>query len=329
MDELFYLLLIPLNFIYTSNFSTTYIVKTSMTTTQKAYLQLHASVFLWGFTAILGKVILVNAILLVWWRMLITSLCLFLLVKGWKVLKNIDPKTLWQLARIGTIVALHWIGFYGSIKYANASIALVCLTSTSFFVALIEPFLLKKPMDWIDIGIGLIIIPAMMFIVSDLQIGMTVGVIFGILAALGAALFSILNKTMVNKIEPLQMTFIEIGSGWVFLSFLMPIYMYQNPNTPFIPIPMDWIYLILLSIFCTIMPYVMSLFALRHLSAFTTVLAVNLEPVYGITMAWFLLNENKELNMSFYIGVCIILCAVFAHPFLKGRLKLNTQASDF
>ncbi len=292
-----------------------------MTETQKAYLQLHLSVFLWGFTAILGKLISISTLPLVWWRMLITCLGLIILLKGFSFLKVVAQKTILQLMGIGVIVALHWLCFYGSIKYANASVALVCLTTTSLCTAIIEPLIFKTPFQKLDIAIAIIIIPAMVLIVNNLDVSMMYGVALGLLCALGAGIFSVLNKKMVDKIEPLAMTFIELGSGYLFVTLCLPFFFYFNAETPFLPSNTDWGYLIFLSVFCTILPFTMSLFALRKLSAFTTVFAVNLEPVYGIFMAWWILKEDKELNLQFYIGVSIILMAVFLHPFLKMKFS--------
>jgi drug/metabolite transporter (DMT)-like permease len=291
-----------------------------MTDTQKAYFQLHASVFLWGFTAILGKLISISTLPLVWWRMLITSIGLLILLKGFTFLRAFSKKTILRLMGIGVIVSLHWLCFYGSIKYANASVALVCLTTTSLFTSIIEPLILKTRFQKLDFITAIIVIPAMILIVNNLEVNMYFGVLLGILSALGASIFPVLNKKMVSDIEPLQMTFIELGSGFLFLTLCLPFFFYFNENTPFVPTPFDWAYLVFLSIFCTILPYTMSLFALRKLSAFTTVFAVNLEPVYGIFMAWWMLQEDKELNLQFYIGVAVILLTVFVHPFLKKKV---------
>jgi drug/metabolite transporter (DMT)-like permease len=292
-----------------------------MTDTNKAYLQLHASVFLWGFTAILGKLISISALPLVWWRMLITSLGLFIILRGFSTIKKIPKPVALRVMGIGIIVAIHWLGFYGSIKYANASIALVCLTTTSLFTTIAEFLFLKKPFNKIEVAIAIVIIPAMALIVNDLEIKMITGVLIGIFSALAAAIFSVLNKKMLSQIEPLPMTFLEIGAGFLFLSLVLPFYLYFNPTTPFMPSNMDWGYLLFLSFFCTILPYIMSLYALQKLTPFTTVLAINLEPVYGIFMAYWFLHEDKELPTSFYFGVSVILFAVFLHPLLKAKLK--------
>lgn len=292
-----------------------------MTSVQKAYLQLHLSVFLWGFTAILGKLISINTLPLVWWRLLITCTGLFILLKGVRFLKQISYKVLLQLTGIGAIVVLHWLAFYGSIKYANASVALVCLTTTSLWTAIIEPIVFKSKFQLLDLFVAIIIIPAMAMIVNHLEVKMMFGVALGLLSALGAGIFSVLNKKMVGKIDPLPMTFVELGSGFLFLSLIMPFFFYFNPEVTFVPATIDWYYLIFLSFFCTILPYTMSLLALRHLSAFTSVFAINLEPIYGIFMAWFILHEDKELNWQFYVGLGIILITVFLHPIIKSKVK--------
>lgn len=294
-----------------------------MSDTQKAYLYLHIAVFLWGFTAILGKLISISALPLVWWRILFTVLGLLFLLKGVSWLKSVPKRIVYQLMGIGLVITFHWLCFYGAIKLANASVALVCLTTTSLFTAIIEPMVLKKPFQKVEITLGIVIIPAMMLIVNDLDFKMVTGVMVGILAALGSGVFSVLNKTMVSKIAPLPMTFIELGSGLLALTLCLPIFYQFNPAETFIPSAIDIFYLLLLALICTILPFVLSLIALRKLSAFTTVLAVNLEPVYGIFMAWWLLHEDKELHNSFYMGVSIILTAVFLHPLLVKRFSAN------
>jgi drug/metabolite transporter (DMT)-like permease len=297
-----------------------------MTEKNKAYGQLHLSVLLWGFTAILGKVILVPALTLVWWRMLITTFCLYVILLIFKQLEDVKKlpwRTIFKVAGIGWIVALHWLAFYGAIKLANSSVAVVCIATMSFFTALIEPFVLRTKFNWFEVGIGIIIIPAMALIVNDLDTTMLLGFVVGIIAALLSSIFSVFNKIMLKEVKPIPMTFIEIGSGGFLLTLLLPFFYYQNPMAVFYPTPQDWFFLVVLSIFCTVMPYVMSLFALQRLSAFTTVLALNLEPVYGVLLAWFLLQENKQLSTQFYVGVAILVGSIFVHQAFKSQTNVN------
>ena len=291
-----------------------------MNDTKKAYLQLHTSVILWGFTAILGKVISVSALTLVWWRMLITSACLFailLIMSKLTSLSTIYKRNVYKLVGIGCLVALHWLAFYAAIKLANASVAVVCIATMSLFTALLEPIIRKTAFQWYELAIGIVIIPAMMLIVNNLEGGMALGVVVGLAAAMLSTIFSILNKIMLQHVEPLPMTFIEIASGALFLTLFMPFFIYQNPNSPLIPSNMDWFYLVLLSVFCTVIPYIMSLAALKKLNPFTVALSINLEPIYTLVLAWLLFHEDKELNAKFYLGVAIIIISVFVHPLFK------------
>lgn len=293
-----------------------------MTETRKAYLQLHFCVFLWGFTAILGKVIHLSSLTLVFWRMLITSMSLFLLLGGIRKIREVPGKTLLQLMGIGVIVAVHWVAFYGAIKLANASVALVTLATMAFFAALLEPLFMRQSIKWYEIVLGVLIIPGMMLIVNTLDLTMMAGVWSGLLAAFLGAIFGILNKQMVKRVPPLVISLMELGSGCLFLGICLPFYFETDIHAVFLPSMADWGYLVVLSLFCTTLPFLLSVQVLKHLSAFTTILTINLEPLYGIILAWLLLGEDKELTLGFYGGFFIILSAVFIYPFLRDwRLR--------
>lgn len=299
-----------------------------MDSTKKAYFQLHTSVLLWGFTAILGKLISISALTLVWWRMLITSACLLvilLIMNKLTKLSTLNKKIVYKVMGIGCLVALHWLAFYGAIKLANASVAVVCISTMSLFTAILEPLIRKTAFQWSELLIGVAIVPAMMLIVNHLDANMTLGIVVGLVAAILSTSFSILNKIMLQEVEPLPMTFIEIGSGALFLTLFMPFFIYQNPTAPLLPNSTDCFYLMLLSVFCTVIPYIMSLAALQKLNPFTVALSINLEPIYTIVLAWLLLHEDKELNTQFYWGVAIIIGSVFLEPLLKKYLKSSTD----
>ncbi|MEL7119683.1 MAG: EamA family transporter [Bacteroidota bacterium] len=293
-----------------------------MTSVQKAYLELHIAVLLFGFTAILGDLIQLNALMLVWWRVLMTSVSLVFFIKLPKAIKAISPKILLQYGFIGVLVALHWLCFYGSIKLANASIALIAMATTSFFSSIIEPLVMKRPFEWFEMMLGLLIIPGMALIVSTTDFSLFTGLMVGLLAALLASYFTILNKKLVGTSDEMTITFFELGSSWLFLSVVIPIFYLTNSSkevVSFWPSPSDWLYLIVLSLLCTTLAYILALRSLRQLSAFASNLTVNLEPVYGIVLAWLILKENEELSIGFYVGVFIILLAIFSYPFLKKR----------
>ena len=294
---------------------------------RRAYIELHIAVFLFGFTAILGDLIQLSALVIVWWRVLITSISLLFLIDAVKLLREMPRKLIWQYMGIGTIVALHWLCFYGAIKYSNASITLVCMATTTFFTAFLEPLFLRKPVQVYQILLGILIIPGMVLIVNSIDFSMMMGVWVGLASAFLAALFATLNKVLIEKSEPMQITFLELGSSWIFLSFFLPFYLLNNAEAIFWPSLMDWGYLIVLALGCTTLAYVLSLRSLKHLSAFASNLTVNLEPVYGIALAWILLQENKELSPNFYWGVLIILLTVFSYPLLKKRFEKQLEVS--
>jgi drug/metabolite transporter (DMT)-like permease len=288
---------------------------------KRAYLELHIAVLLFGFTAILGDLISLSAIVLVWWRVFITSISLLFLIRFGKNLKKIPVRLVRQYIVIGFIVAVHWLCFFGAIKYSNASITLICMSTTSLFAAVLEPLLLKKPFQWIDLGLGLIIIPAMALIVRSTELEMKMGIWIGLLSALLAAVFSIWNKKLVHETDPMEITFIELGSGWLFLSLLMPFYLSSEEHIPFWPTASDLVYLLVLALLCTTLAYVLSLRSLKYISAFASALTVNLEPVYGIILAWLILKENKELNLTFYVGGLVILLTVLSYPMLTRWVR--------
>ncbi len=288
-----------------------------MDSTQKAYLQLHVAVILFGFTAILGDLISLSALILVWWRVLITSISLFFLIGFGKKLKVIPKKRILQFMGIGVLVALHWICFFGSIKYANASVCLVCFATTSFFTSFLEPILTKRPFKWYEMSLAVIVIPGMILIVNNVDLSMMLGVWIGLASAFLASLFAIFNKQLVNEADSFSITFLELGSGWLFISLTLPFYFMSEEPFKFFPNPDDLGYLLVLALLCTTFAYVIALNALKHVTAFTANLTLSLEPVYGIILAVLILKENKELDAGFYSGCALILLSVMAYPIIK------------
>ena len=284
-----------------------------------AYRDLHIAVFLFGFTAILGDLIQLSALTLVWWRVLITSISLLFLAK-WAPLLNMRRDMLLKYAGIGVIVGLHWLAFYGSIKLANASIALVCMATTSFFTALLEPLILGRKVRFYEIVLGVFIVPGMILVANNVEFSMMAGIWVGLASALFASLFSILNKKLITHASEMNITLIEMSSAWVFLGIVLLV-MTFNGAAPvqFIPSPSDWIYLLVLALLCTTFAYVLALRALHHLSAFASNLTINLEPVYGIILAWLILKDGEEVTPGFYLGGLIIIASVFSYPFLRKR----------
>ena len=233
----------------------------------------------------------------------------------------IPRRFFWQFVGIGLLVTLHWLTFYGAIKLANASVALICLATTSFQSAILEPLMTRQRIKWYEVAVGIIIVPAMAFIANDLPNNMTLGLVSGVISSVLVVVFSILNKRIINEAEPLAISLLELSSSFIFLTLFLPIYFYFDKTATLKPSPTDWIYLLVLAIFCTNIGYLLATRSLKHLSAFATNLTVNLEPIYGIILAVVILKENKALPPSFYIGSATILVAVLSYPFLKKRFE--------
>ncbi|MEI7470852.1 MAG: DMT family transporter [Chitinophagaceae bacterium] len=284
---------------------------------KKALLQLHLAVFLAGFTAILGVLIKLNEGLLVWYRLLLTVITLFFILLFKKEFSNQrirKPKRsdILKIFGVGAIVAIHWVSFYGSVKYSTVSVALVCFSATGFFTALLEPIILRRKIIWIEVLLGLIAI-AGIAIIFGFHPQYKVGILFGIISAMGSALFPIFNKEFVKKFEPQMVTFYELGGGLITLTFLVPLYLLQFPAAYYLPTTTDWIWLLVLAWFCTVLGFHLQLSALRKISAFTANLTYNLEPVYGIVLAFVFFNEGAVLNKHFYLGLALIMLAIILH----------------
>ncbi|MFC4764608.1 DMT family transporter [Dyella koreensis] len=290
----------------------------------KARLQIHFCVLLWGFTAILGKLITLPALPLVWWRMLLVALSLLLVPKVWRELKAMSARLRWAYAGIGALVSLHWLTFYAAIKLANASVAATCIALGPVFLALVEPWIARRKFDPRELLIGIAVVPGVAMVVGGVPSDMHLGIVVGTVSALLVALFGSLNKRFVEHADPLTVTCIELGTGTLFLTLLAPLLPHVGPAFV-IPSLHDASLLVLLSFGCTLLPFALALVALRHMSAFGTQMVTNLEPVYAIVLAILMLGEQHELNGRFYIGVAIILAAVFMHPLLHRKREEPKQ----
>lgn len=290
----------------------------ALSSQSRAFFQIHFCVVLWGFTAILGKLITLPAAALVWWRMVLVTGALFLVRRFWSGLRGLPVRLIWIYAGIGVVVALHWLTFYQSVKLANASVAATCMALTSVFVAFVEPWIAKRPFDARELLFGVAVIPGVMLVVGGTPTGMRSGIAVGALSALLVAIFGSLNKRYIGQSDALSVTGIEMGAGAVAMTLLVPLLLPGEQQFA-LPGESDALYLVALAIGCTLLPFALSLVALRELTAFTTALAVNMEPVYSILLAIVLLGEQRELDPAFYAGVCILLAVVFGHAWLSRR----------
>lgn len=288
-----------------------------------AYIKIHIAVLLFGFTAILGDLIQLPAVMIVWWRVLLTSFSLLFFIQFGKKLREIPLKQIRTYAIIGMIIGLHWICFYGSVKLSNASVCLICMSTTSLFTSLIEPILVRTKFNKFELMLSAMIIPGMLLIVNNIDLSYMAGVWVGLASALLAAIFSTLNKANIKGADPYTISFIELSSAWGMISIML-IFLWISGNQPAVFLPSginDWIFLITLALLCTTLAHVLSLQALKYLSAFASNLVINLEPVYGILLAIVILKEHKELNPMFYLGASIILLSVLSYPFLNKKFN--------
>ena len=287
-----------------------------MAPANKALLQIHLCVVIWGFTAILGKLISLPAFALVWWRMLIVVAVLALVPRFWRGIRRLDGRTLAIFCGIGVVVALHWVTFYGAIKLANASVAATCMGVAPILVSIVEPWFTGRRFEWRELVIGVAAVPGVMLVVGGTPDGMRAGIAVGILSALLVAIFGSLNKRYDERGDPLAMTGLELTAGTAFLTLVAVVVGGETTNLP-LPDARDAVLLLVLSLACTLFPFALSLVALRQLSAFSAQLAISLEPVYAVFLAALLLAEQRELGTQFYLGVAIILGSVFAHVALR------------
>ncbi|MBS1772319.1 MAG: EamA family transporter [Bacteroidetes bacterium] len=276
---------------------------------KKALIQMHLAVLLWGFTGVLGKAITLSAPVLVWYRMLFTAIFMAAILYYRRMWVPIAKKDMRQLALVGLLMALHWVGFYGSIKFANASIALVCLSTASIFTSLLDPFVNKGKHDPVELLIGAIAL-AGVYMIYQFQQFYGLGILFGIIAAILSSVFTVLNKRIAHKYPARTMVFYEMGTGWLFITLLMPIQFVYDSTTVVLPTAMDWLWLVILSLCCTVWSQSLALNALKKISSFTATLSVNLEPVYGILLAFIFFKENKELGSGFFWGMLLIIVSV-------------------
>jgi drug/metabolite transporter (DMT)-like permease len=276
---------------------------------KKAFIQLHIAVFLAGFTAILGKLILLNEGLLVWYRMLITSVTLGVILYFTKELQRLTIKDTARMFGVGAIVGIHWITFYGSIKYSNVSVALTCFSAIGFFTAFLEPLFMKRRLDMGEILIGLLAI-AGIYLIFDFYPEYKFGILLGVISALLASIFPILNKILLDEFPAKTVTLYEMTGGFIAVTFLIPLYLHFFPAAYYLPTVNDWIWLLVLGWLCSVFTFILALNALKKLTPFTANLAYNLEPVYGILLAFVIFNENKYLSAGFYYGLGLILLAV-------------------
>jgi drug/metabolite transporter (DMT)-like permease len=281
---------------------------------------------LWGFTGVLGRAISLDSIWLVWYRMLITVFSLWVLYFFLKKILKISLASALAIGGIGFVLVLHWICFYASIKYANVTIALTCLSTTALLSSLLEPLVLRKQFDAFEVVLGLFAIAGIV-IIYNTHFQFSLGIVIGLLSAVLTVLVSVLNKKIVDRYQPEQITLYQLTGGFIGLSVLLPIVFYLFPSQEIFPSPVDWLWLFILSWVCTVFTFFLYIRSLKKLSAFTMNLTLTLEPVYGIVLAFIVYKENKLLSNWFYLGFCLIAYVAIVKTQKAGLGRINLGSS--
>jgi drug/metabolite transporter (DMT)-like permease len=293
----------------------------------KNLLILHFTVFIWGFTGILGKLITITAVNLVWYRVLIAFCTLFLYFKFNRQDIKLDRSTLIKLFLTGALVGGHWVLFFYAIKVSTVSVTLVCLSSITLFTAIFEPIINRKPISKLEILSGLLIITGIALIFK-FETQYTQGIILGLLSAAAASLFSIINSRQVQHISPPVIAFYELIGAFIWIT----IYMLASNTLNQLQLPRSYDigYLLILGTVCTSLAYVAGVSVMRELSAFKVALITNLEPVYGIIMAFMLFGDLHTMSLGFWFGATIILSTIFLFPVVQKQIvKFKSRKTAF
>lgn len=289
----------------------------------KSYLHLHVIVFIWGFTAILGKLISLEALDLVWYRMLFASVIMTFVVLFNKEKIKVPFNILVGFIVSGIIIATHWLTFYQAIKVSNVSITLACLSTGAFFASILEPIFYKRKVIWYELLFGIIVVVGL-GIIFNVETKYTTGIYLAVTSAFLSALFSVINGKYAKEYDPNIISLYELSSGVFFISIYL---FFAGSFTPaFFALSVnDLIWLFLLSSICTAYAFSASVKVMKFLSPFTVMLTINLEPIYGIILALLIFKDGEEMTPLFYVGAIIILATVIANGIVKSYKKVTTN----
>ena len=287
---------------------------------REAFIKLHISILLAGFTGLFGKLVTLNEGLLVWYRMLLAAVMLFLILWGSGKLKRVPFREVLKIAGTGLLLGLHWVFFYGSINAANFSIGVVCFSLVGFFTALLEPLIIRRRLSVKEILFSLVAVCGIVLI-FQFDTRYRTGIIIGVISSALAALFTITNKKVGVRHASSMMLLYEMIGGFLGLTCLLPFYLHLFPVGTILPGMTNFLYLLLLALVCTIGLYLLQIQVLKQVSAFTVNLSYNLEPVYSIILAMLFFGEAKELNFAFYAGLGLILLSVLLQTWEAIRYK--------
>lgn len=285
---------------------------------KKTFVLLHIAVILAGFTGVFGKLISLNEYLLTCYRTLFSFLFLVVILWIKKPQLGYSWGNIREMGKAGLLIAFHWVFFYASIKYSNVSVGVVCYCLTSFFTAFLAPLINKKPFNITELMLSMLTL-AGIGLIFHFDTSFRTGIILGVISSFLASLYTIFNERLVKKYDATVMNLYQMLAGTIALILASPLYFHFFPLKTILPGTLDIFYLLLLSLFCTVGLYVMVAEVLKKMSAFTVNLTFNLEPVYSILLAMVLFNESRQLNLSFYAGLLIIIISVILQAGLSRR----------
>ena len=287
----------------------------------KNYLLLHFIVFIWGFTAILGALISIDAVPLVFFRMGLAVIILVIYFIFKKKSFYVDKKGLINFLFSGIIISIHWIFFFKAIKVSNVSVALVTMSTGAFFTSFIEPFFFKRRIKSLELILGLVVILGL-YIIFNFESQHKMGIIYALISSFLGSLFSVLNGLYIKKYTAISITFYQLLFGTIFVSLYLILY--NGFSFSFFNLPkMDWFYLFILSSICTAYAFVASVKVMKYLSPYTVMLTINLEPVYAIVLALFIFGDKERMKPEFYLGTFIVLVVVLINGIIKNKSKIK------
>ena len=283
------------------------------------YFHLHFIVFIWGFTAVLGDLITIEAVPLVWHRMLLGSLFVLIYIIYNKGMLKVSLRSLIKFAFVGLIIALHWLAFFSAVKVSNVSITLAMMSTGAFFASFLEPVFFKRKIISYEVIFGLIVIIGL-YIIFKVESEYLSGILFALLASFLGALFSIFNGMLVKSHNASVISFYELLFGVLFITIYI-LFTDGFDDTFFKLSVSDWTYLIILASICTAYAFIASVHVMKWISPYTVMLTTNMEPIYGILLALLILGEKEYMSPTFYLGAIIILITVVLNGIIKTRKK--------
>ena len=286
----------------------------------KDYIKLHLIVFVLGFTAILGNLISVSPISVVFFRTLIASVSLFLFLKYKKVSIKLPYTDVKMLLFVGFLLGIHWLCFFGSARLSTVSVSLVCFSTTSFFTSVLEPLIKKTRVNYTDLLLGLIAIVGV-GLIFKFETDYKAAILIGVLGAFLAALFSVYNSNLTTKFSSSVIGFYELGGAFLTIFVSLPFFVGFSvvTNVDFMIKSNDLLWILILSLVCTVYPYTQMISLLRKIPVFTVNLSLNMEPIYGIVMAYLIFGEKEKMSPEFYFGAFLVIGSIFIQPFFKQK----------